>query len=113
MKGYRDVFQYTAGKPAVVGITDYAQHSLGDIVYVELPEVGSTIKAGQFSFLVVICRDSFSSVESVKAASDAFCPATGKVLEVNTVGVVGSLDHRLCPRLLPLSTSLPWRRDGS
>ena len=66
--------EYTAGKPAVVGITDYAQHSLGDIVYVELPEVGSTIKAG----------DSFSSVESVKAASDAFCPATGKVLEVNT-----------------------------
>ena len=66
--------EFTAGKPATVGITDYAQHSLGDIVYIELPEVGSDINAG----------DSFSSVESVKAASDAFCPASGKVVEVNT-----------------------------
>ena len=70
-------------------------------------------RLGNLLFFVVIQRDSFSSVESVKAASDAFCPASGKVLEVNTVVVVASVDHRLFPRLLPLSTSLLWRRDGS
>lgn len=47
-------------------------------------------------------RDSFSSVESVKAASDAFCPATGKVLEVNTVFVFVSFEYRLFLRLLLL-----------
>ena len=61
------------GDAAVVGITDYAQHSLGDIVYVELPRVGQTIE--QFSSIGV--------VESVKAVSDLFTPIGGEVLEVN------------------------------
>ena len=95
--------QFTAGKPATVGITDYAQHSLGDIVYIELPEVGSDINAGYMFVFVYIVRDSFSSVESVKAASDAFCPASGKVVEVNTVSFVFCiLSGRLFLRLLLL-----------
>ncbi len=57
-----------------VGISDYAQHSLGDVVFIELPKVGSTIKKGEM----------FGAVESVKAASDLYLPITGKVLEVNT-----------------------------
>jgi len=62
------------GDVATVGITDYAQNSLGDIVYVELPKVGSTIN--QFGNTGVI--------ESVKAVSDLFTPVSGEVLEVNT-----------------------------
>jgi glycine cleavage system H protein len=58
---------------AVVGITDYAQNSLGDITYVQLPKVGATLKAG----------DSFGVVESVKAASDVYSPVSGTVIEVN------------------------------
>ena len=58
---------------AVVGITDYAQNSLGDITYVQLPKVGAALKAG----------DAFGVVESVKAASDVYAPAAGTVLEVN------------------------------
>ena len=58
---------------ASVGITDYAQHSLGDIVFVELPKVGAEVKAGEI----------FGSVESVKAVSDLYAPASGKVTEVN------------------------------
>ncbi len=58
---------------AVVGITDYAQNSLGDITYVELPEVGQVISQGE----------TFGVVESVKAASDLFMPIDGEVLEVN------------------------------
>ena len=58
---------------ALVGITDYAQNSLGDITYVQLPKVGATLKAG----------DSFGVVESVKAASDLYSPVAGTVLEVN------------------------------
>ena len=58
---------------AYVGITDFAQEHLGDIVYVELPEVGSEVEAG----------DAFCSVESVKAASDVYSPVSGKVIEVN------------------------------
>ena len=58
---------------AVVGITDYAQNSLGDITYVELPEVGQTFSAG----------DTFGVVESVKAASDLFMPVDGEILAVN------------------------------
>ncbi len=61
------------GDVATVGITDYAQHSLGDIVYVELPRAGKQIK--QF--------DSAGVVESVKAVSDLFTPIGGEVLEVN------------------------------
>jgi glycine cleavage system H protein len=56
-----------------VGITDYAQKQLGDVVFVELPEVGRTLKAG----------DRFGTVESVKAVSELFVPVGGEVLEVN------------------------------
>jgi len=61
------------GKNATIGITHYAQESLGDIVFVELPKVGAEITAGK----------TFGSVESVKAVSDLFAPATGTVTEVN------------------------------
>ncbi len=57
-----------------VGITDYAQNALGDITYVELPQVDQEVE--QF--------EQFVSVESVKAASDIFCPMSGRVMEVNT-----------------------------
>ena len=58
-----------------VGITDYAQQQLGDVVYVELPEVGVKLKQGQ----------SFGTIESVKAVSELYSPVTGEVVEVNTV----------------------------
>ncbi len=58
---------------AIVGITDYAQHALGDIVYVELPEVDEAFDAG----------DEFAVIESVKAASDAYMPIGGKIVEIN------------------------------
>jgi len=61
------------GATASVGITDYAQHSLGDIVFVELPKVGDTVEAGKL----------FGSVESVKAVSDLYAPVSGTVTEVN------------------------------
>ena len=63
----------SADATATIGITDYAQNSLGDITYVQLPKVGATLKAG----------DSFGVVESVKAASDIYAPVAGTVLEVN------------------------------
>jgi glycine cleavage system H protein len=59
---------------ATVGITDYAQDQLNDIVYVELPDVGAEYQKG----------DSFGVVESVKAASDIYLPAGGKITEVNS-----------------------------
>ncbi len=58
---------------ATIGITDHAQEELGDIVYLELPEVGSTVTAGHV----------FGSVESVKTVSDLTAPVSGEVLEVN------------------------------
>ncbi len=61
------------GKTGTIGITDHAQSSLGDIVFVELPKVGTEIKKGQ----------SFGSVESVKAVSDLFAPVSGKVVAIN------------------------------
>jgi glycine cleavage system H protein len=61
------------GETAAIGITDYAQESLGDIVYVDLPKVGAEITAGK----------PFGSVESVKAVSDLYAPASGTVTEVN------------------------------
>ena len=61
------------GETGMVGITDYAQHSLGDIVFVELPKVGQAIEAGS----------TFGSVESVKAVSDLYSPVTGTVTEIN------------------------------
>lgn len=60
---------------ALVGITDYAQNSLGDITFVQVPKVGTELKAGA----------SFGVVESVKAASDVYSPLAGTVLEVNKV----------------------------
>jgi len=57
-----------------IGITDYAQHELGDVVYVDLPEVGDTFDAGE----------PFGSVESVKAVSEVFCPVGGEITEVNS-----------------------------
>ncbi len=61
------------GNIVVLGITDYAQHSLGDIVYVELPEVGTIIDAGE----------TIGNIESVKAVAELFCPVSGEVVEVN------------------------------
>jgi len=61
------------GDVGIIGITDYAQRELGDVVYVDLPEVGDTFDAG----------DPFGSVESVKAVSEIFCPVGGEVVEVN------------------------------
>jgi glycine cleavage system H protein len=62
-----------AGETGEVGITDYAQQQLGDVVYVELPDVGRNVTAGE----------SFGSIESVKAVSELFAPMTGEVIEVN------------------------------
>jgi len=61
------------GSTGVIGITDYAQNSLGDIVYVDAPKVGDSVSAGA----------TFGSVESVKAVSDLYAPVSGKVTEVN------------------------------
>ena len=61
------------GETGTVGITDHAQHSLGDVVYVELPKAGETFAA----------HDTFGSVESVKAVSELFLPIAGEVTEVN------------------------------
>ena len=62
------------GDVATVGITDHAQDELGDVVFVELPETGATLAAG----------DSFGAVESVKAVSDLYAPVGGEVVEVNS-----------------------------
>ena len=62
------------GNTGTVGITDYAQHALGDVVFVELPKVGAKFSAMQ----------SFGTVESVKAVSEIYCPVSGEVVEVNT-----------------------------
>ena len=61
------------GTQLVIGITDFAQDQLGDVVYVELPDVGDPVKKGE----------SFGVVESTKAVSELFSPVTGKVVEVN------------------------------
>ena len=61
------------GDVGTIGITDYAQAELGDIVFVELPEVGERLESGQ----------TFGSVEAVKAVEDLYCPVAGEVLEVN------------------------------
>ena len=78
---YPSDFRYTKehewikadGNTATIGITSYAQESLGDIVFVELPKPGTDITAGK----------TFGSVESVKAVSDLYAPATGTVTEIN------------------------------
>ena len=56
-----------------IGITDYAQKQLGDVVFLDMPEVGAMLKAGQ----------SFGTIESVKAVSDLYAPVSGQVVEVN------------------------------
>jgi glycine cleavage system H protein len=61
------------GETGTVGITDFAQQQLGDVVYVEGPEVGATLTAGQ----------AFGTIESVKAVSELFAPVSGEVTEVN------------------------------
>lgn len=63
-----------SGDRGKVGITDYAQQQLGDVVFMELPEVGKAVKAGE----------SFGTIESVKAVSELFAPVSGVVAEVNT-----------------------------
>jgi len=63
-----------SGTMGTVGITDYAQHSLGDVVFVELPKVGAKVKAGEV----------LGTVESVKAVSEVFSPVSGEVTEVNS-----------------------------
>ena len=78
---YPSGFKYTkdhewvdlAGDTGRIGITDYAQNQLGDVVYIELPEVGARLKQGQ----------SFGTIESVKAVSELYSPVTGEVTEVN------------------------------
>lgn len=62
------------GNRATIGITDFAQSELGDIVFVELPEVGDTVEFGE----------PFGSVESVKTVSELYAPVSGKVVEVNS-----------------------------
>jgi glycine cleavage system H protein len=64
----------TEGDVTVIGVSDYAQHLLSDVVYVELPEVGDRLTKGE----------SLGTVESVKAAEDAYAPLSGEVVEVNT-----------------------------
>lgn len=81
MMAYPTNYRYTKehewivleGKIGTIGITDYAQNSLGDIVYVDAPKVGESVTANQ----------TFGSVESVKAVSDLYSPVTGTVTEVN------------------------------
>ena len=63
-----------SGDRGKIGITDYAQRQLGDVVYIELPEVGAMVKQGQ----------SFGTIESVKAVSELYAPLSGEVVEVNT-----------------------------
>jgi glycine cleavage system H protein len=63
-----------SGGEARVGITDYAQKQLGDVVYLELPDIGRRFKKG----------DVFGTIESVKAVSELYCPVSGEVAEVNT-----------------------------
>ena len=62
-----------AGGEAKVGITQYAQEQLGDVVYVELPEIGRSLKRGE----------TFGAIESVKAVSELYCPLSGEVASVN------------------------------
>lgn len=81
MAAYPPALKYTkdhewidlAGDSGKVGITDYAQQQLGDVVYVELPEVGQKLKQGQ----------SFGTIESVKAVSELYSPVSGEVTAVN------------------------------
>src|SRR3954452_15563699 len=66
-------YVHTEGEVGTIGITDYAQKELGDVVFVELPQVGSQLEAG----------DELGSIESVKAVSELFSPVSGEVVEVH------------------------------
>ncbi|MBR1387679.1 MAG: glycine cleavage system protein GcvH [Alloprevotella sp.] len=79
------------GEFAYIGITDYAQDQLGNVTYVEIPEVGEEITAGE----------DFGSVESVKAASELTAPVSGEIVEVNT-----ALDN--APQLLNEDAFANW-----
>lgn len=72
---YSETHEYAKveGNIAYVGISDYAQHALGNVVYVDMPEVGDDVEAGE----------DFGAVESVKAASDLIAPVSGAVVEIN------------------------------
>ncbi len=78
---YPDDYYYTKdhewikiqGNTGIIGITEYAQKQLGDIVYIELPEIGDNFEAG----------DPIGSIESVKAVSEVFIPISGEIIEVN------------------------------
>ena len=80
---YPAAFKYTkdhewielAGDRGKIGITDFAQQQLGDVVYVDLPDAGTKLKAGQ----------SFGTIESVKAVSELYAPVSGEVVEVNSL----------------------------
>lgn len=73
---YADTHEWARidGDIATIGITDHAQHELGDVVYLDLPEPGRTVRAGA----------SFGTVESVKAVSDLYSPVSGEIVEVNS-----------------------------
>lgn len=75
MKRYAKTHEWVQveGKVATVGISNFAQDKLGDVVYVDLPQVGKVVKKGE----------TLMSIESVKAASDVYAPVSGKVLQVN------------------------------
>ena len=74
---YQDSHEWAQinGDIATIGISDYAQDSLGDVVFVEFPDLGKTLTKGQ----------AFGVVESVKAASDVFMPLSGEIIEINVV----------------------------
>lgn len=65
--------RFVSDTEALMGLTDYAQNALGDLVYINLPVVGDTLRAG----------DPIADVESVKAVSDVYCPVDGEVAEIN------------------------------
>lgn len=75
--GYSKEHEWVAGlddgRVVTIGITAYATEQLGDVVYVQLPEVGATVQAG----------DAVGEVESVKSVSDVYCPVSGEVVEIN------------------------------
>ena len=79
------------GGVATIGITEHAQEALGDIVYVELPDMGASFKSG----------DAFGSVESVKTSSECFLPCDGEVVEINEVRRRRCLSLRLAPSRSP------------
>ncbi len=87
------------GERARIGITDYAQDALGDVVYVQVPPIGATVKAGE----------SFSEIESTKSVSDVYAPVTGTIVEVNAdlADIAAAVERR------PLRRGVALRhRDG-